>query len=208
MLKDIQSLNGKLAALSRFLSKGAKRSFPFFKVLKSCTYKKDIQWTQEAAAALQEMKKLVETLPTLTMPIHAKVLMMYLAASTESLSVALFARKEEGQVPIYFVSRVLQGAELNYPILEKLILALALTKPKKSGHVAKWAIKLGEHDIVFRARGDSNKETSKYFLIEAPPEDNRKEVGRKTDTKLEETKPSCEWKLYTDRESSSDGSGA
>ncbi|GKC20577.1 reverse transcriptase domain-containing protein [Tanacetum coccineum] len=47
----------------------------------------------------------------------------------------------------------------------------------------------------------------KDFLIEAPPEDNRKEVGRKTDTKLEETKPSCEWKLYTDGESSFDGSG-
>ncbi|GJT38959.1 reverse transcriptase domain-containing protein [Tanacetum coccineum] len=30
-LKDIQSLNGKLAALSCFLSKGAKRSLPFFK---------------------------------------------------------------------------------------------------------------------------------------------------------------------------------
>ncbi|GJY82337.1 putative nucleotidyltransferase, ribonuclease H [Tanacetum coccineum] len=66
MLKDIQSLNGKLAALSQFLSKGAERSLPFFKVLKSCTDKKNIQWTKEAAGTLQEMKKLVETLPTLT----------------------------------------------------------------------------------------------------------------------------------------------
>ncbi|GKB59448.1 hypothetical protein Tco_0915634 [Tanacetum coccineum] len=33
-LKDIQSFNGKLAALSRFLSKGAERSLAFFKVLK------------------------------------------------------------------------------------------------------------------------------------------------------------------------------
>ncbi|GJS97430.1 reverse transcriptase domain-containing protein [Tanacetum coccineum] len=36
----------------------------------------------------------------------------------------------------------------------------------------------------------------------------RKEAGRKADTKLEETKPSCEWKFYTDGASSSDGSGA
>ncbi|GKA05279.1 hypothetical protein Tco_0684399 [Tanacetum coccineum] len=120
MLKDIQSLNGKLAALNRFLSKGAKRSLPFFKVLKSYTDKKNIQWTQEAAAALQEMKKFVETLPTLI--------------------------------------------------------------------------------------GDSNKETPKDFLIEAPPKDNRKEVGRKMDTKLEEMKPSCEWKIYTDGASGFDGS--
>ncbi|GKB30143.1 reverse transcriptase domain-containing protein, partial [Tanacetum coccineum] len=35
-LKEIQSLNGKLAALSHFLSKGAEKSLPFFKALKSC----------------------------------------------------------------------------------------------------------------------------------------------------------------------------
>ncbi|GJV48248.1 reverse transcriptase domain-containing protein [Tanacetum coccineum] len=80
-------------------------------------------------------------------------------------------------------------------------------KPEKLGHVAKWEIELGQLDIVFRARGDNNKEMPKDFLIEAPPEDNRKEVGRKTDTKLEETKLSCEWKLYTNRASSPYGSG-
>ncbi|GJT98770.1 reverse transcriptase domain-containing protein [Tanacetum coccineum] len=163
------------------------------------------------------MKKFTETLPTLTALIHREVLMMYLTALTESINAALFARREKGQVPIYFISKVLQGAELNYPALEKLILALvhaarrlrryfqahtvavltnfsikqALTKPEKSGRVAKWAIKLGEHDIVFQTRDDSNKETPKDFLIEVPPEDIRNEVERKTDTKLEETKLSC-----------------
>ncbi|GKF88015.1 hypothetical protein Tco_0258892 [Tanacetum coccineum] len=96
-LKDIQSLNRKLAALSRFLSKGAERSLPFFKVFKSCTDKKNIQWTQEAAATLQEMKKFVETLLTLTTPIHGEVLMIYLVVSTESINAALFARREKGQ---------------------------------------------------------------------------------------------------------------
>ncbi|GKA38655.1 reverse transcriptase domain-containing protein [Tanacetum coccineum] len=37
MLKEIQSLNGKLAALSHFLSNGVEKSLPFFKALKSCT---------------------------------------------------------------------------------------------------------------------------------------------------------------------------
>ncbi|GJU54012.1 hypothetical protein Tco_1227726 [Tanacetum coccineum] len=67
-LNDIQSLNGKLAALSRFLSRGAERSLPFFKTLKSCTNKKNIWWTQEAEAALQEIKKFVEDFPMLTTP--------------------------------------------------------------------------------------------------------------------------------------------
>ncbi|GJV84244.1 reverse transcriptase domain-containing protein [Tanacetum coccineum] len=67
-LKDIQSLNGKLEALSRFLSKGTKRSLAFIKVLKGCKDKKNIQWTTEADKALEKMKKLVQALPTLTAP--------------------------------------------------------------------------------------------------------------------------------------------
>ncbi|GJY24639.1 reverse transcriptase domain-containing protein [Tanacetum coccineum] len=38
--------------------------------LESCIDKKNIRWTQEAEAALQEMKKFVEDLPTLTAPIQ------------------------------------------------------------------------------------------------------------------------------------------
>ncbi|GKC67445.1 hypothetical protein Tco_1100043 [Tanacetum coccineum] len=65
-LKGIQILNGKLAALSRFLSKGAEKSLPFFKALKSCTDKKTIQWTTNAEEAFRRMKELMEILPTLT----------------------------------------------------------------------------------------------------------------------------------------------
>ncbi|GJY47597.1 reverse transcriptase domain-containing protein [Tanacetum coccineum] len=123
-LKDIQSLNGKLATLGRFLSKGAEKSLPFFKALKRYTNKKTIQCTKEAEEAFQKMKKFMEILPTLTAPIKGKVLIMYLVASTESISVVLIAEMEGKQIPVYFVSRVLQGAELNYPTLEKVTLTL------------------------------------------------------------------------------------
>nr|GEU81365.1 hypothetical protein [Tanacetum cinerariifolium] len=64
---------------------------------------------QEAEAVLQEMKKFVEIPPTLTEPVQGEILMMYLTASTESISAALFTKREEEQIPIYFVSRVPQG---------------------------------------------------------------------------------------------------
>ncbi|GJT38717.1 reverse transcriptase domain-containing protein [Tanacetum coccineum] len=76
-LKDIQSLNGKLAALSWFLSKGAERSLAFFKVLKGCKDKKNIQWTTEADKALEKMKKLVQALPTLTAPRDGPPFILY-----------------------------------------------------------------------------------------------------------------------------------
>ncbi|GJS67835.1 reverse transcriptase domain-containing protein [Tanacetum coccineum] len=47
-----------------------------------------------------------------------------------------------------------------------------LTGPKKIGRIAKWAIKLGEHDIVFLRRNE--KETLANFLVEIPFEDNNK----------------------------------
>ncbi|GKB57683.1 reverse transcriptase domain-containing protein [Tanacetum coccineum] len=112
-LKDIQSLNGKLAALSRFLSKGAKRSLAFFKVLKECQDKKSIQL-------------------------------------------------------------------------------------KKTRRVAKWAIELGEHDIVFLRREE--KETPVDFLIKIPSEDNKTKEKPK-----EVPDSSSKWRLYTDGASNSDG---
>ncbi|GKF25235.1 NYNRIN-like protein, partial [Tanacetum coccineum] len=171
-LKDIQSLNGKLAALNRFLSKGMERSLAFFKVLKGCKDKKSIQWITKADKALDKIKKLVQILPTLTAPRVGETLTMHLATVKESISVVLAIKRNEGWTPIYFVSSVLQGAELNYLALEKLILALVhavrrlqryfqahtitvltntpikqiLTGPEKTGRVAKWAIELGEHD--------------------------------------------------------------
>ncbi|GJR40956.1 hypothetical protein Tco_1216640 [Tanacetum coccineum] len=73
-LKDVQSLNGKLAALSRFLSKGAEKYLPFFKTLKSRADKRTIQRTIDVEEAFQKMNKLMEILPTLTALIKGDVL--------------------------------------------------------------------------------------------------------------------------------------
>ena len=54
--KEIQKLTGMIAALSRFVSKAANRSLPFFKVLKK---KAAFQWTAECEHALAELKKIL-----------------------------------------------------------------------------------------------------------------------------------------------------
>ncbi|GKB39178.1 reverse transcriptase domain-containing protein [Tanacetum coccineum] len=109
-LKDVQRLNGKLASLNRFMSKSAKKSLPFFKTLKKCTKKNDFQWTAK--------------LPMLTEPKEKEELLIYLTAAKESISAVLMTEKDGKQVPIYFVSRALQGPKINYTPIEKLKLAL------------------------------------------------------------------------------------
>nr|GEY56546.1 reverse transcriptase domain-containing protein [Tanacetum cinerariifolium] len=57
-LKDVQRVNGKLVSLNRFLSKSTKKSLPFFKTLKKCTKKSNIQWTTKVETAFKQMKKI------------------------------------------------------------------------------------------------------------------------------------------------------
>ena len=155
---------------------------------------------------------------------------MYIAASYESISAVLLAEREKRQVPIYFVSRVLQGAELNYPELERLILALVhaarrlrryfqahpitvltdkpikqiLSKPEKSGRVSKWAIELGEHEIEYKGRNSIKGQILADFIAETPSEPSKdKEPPKNGPSKKEDN-----WKLYTNGASSSDNSRA
>ncbi|GKF80254.1 hypothetical protein Tco_0238856, partial [Tanacetum coccineum] len=67
--------------------------------------------------------------------------------------------------------------------------------------VAKWAIKLGKHDIVFLRREE--KEKPAYFLIEIPSEDNEMKEKPK-----EMPDSSSNWRRYTNGASNLDGSGA
>nr|GFB66410.1 reverse transcriptase domain-containing protein [Tanacetum cinerariifolium] len=55
-IKEVQSLNRKLAGLNRFLSKAAKKSLPLFKTLKKCIKKSDFHWTAEVKQAFKQLK--------------------------------------------------------------------------------------------------------------------------------------------------------
>ncbi|GKA46829.1 reverse transcriptase domain-containing protein [Tanacetum coccineum] len=178
MLKDIQE------NFDRFCSINMKLNLKNALLVS----KKDTQGhteSQRKASSTQPIP--IERCREVTSFLQGEVLVMYHAASAESISAALLARREERQVPIYFVSMVLQGAKLNYPALEKIILALV--------HAAR------------RLQSSSKKQIPKDFSIKMPSEE-EKIMARKMETKKENPKMANIWKLYTDGASSSDGSGA
>ncbi|GJU67922.1 reverse transcriptase domain-containing protein [Tanacetum coccineum] len=110
---------------------------------------------------------------------------MYLAAAKEAISAVLMTEKDGKKMPIYFVSRALQGPEVNYTPMEKLILAL-----------------LEEHDIHYRPRTPVKEQILADFLVERPKDD-------PLDTPMEDKEELPDpWVLFTDGSSCIDGSGA
>nr|GEY51158.1 reverse transcriptase domain-containing protein [Tanacetum cinerariifolium] len=186
-LKDVQKLDGKLASLNRFLSKSAEKSLPFFKTLKKCTKKSDFQWTPKTEEAFKEIKQSIAKLPMLMTPNEKEELIIYLAAAKEAICAVLMTGRDGKQVPIYFVSRALQGPKINYTPMEKLILALVSAR---------------EHDIQYRPRTLVKGQILADFIVERP-EDGTPDTPMEKREELPDP-----WILFTDGSSCMDGSGA
>jgi hypothetical protein len=125
--KGAQRLAGRLASLNRFISKSAERNLSFFEILKSA---KVFQWGPAQQKAFKELKQYMIDLTTLTPPSLGAPLLLYVAASHSTVSVALVKEKLDGQVKkqalVYFVSEVLSLSKKNYIKLEKVLYAVLM----------------------------------------------------------------------------------
>nr|GEW17542.1 reverse transcriptase domain-containing protein [Tanacetum cinerariifolium] len=101
-IKEVQSLNGKLASLNRFLSKSVKKSLPLFKTLKKCIKKSDFYWTSKVEQAFKQLKQHLLELPLLVACKPKEELIVYLSASYGAISPVLMTERGEIQMSVYF----------------------------------------------------------------------------------------------------------
>ena len=167
-VKEVQSLNGKVAALNRFVSMATNKCLPFFHTLK-----KYFEWTDECQQAFEELKAYLSFLPLMSPSQSGEELFLYLAISQVAVSMALIREEEKRQKLVYYASRAFCGAEERYSAMEKLAFALvtatrklklyfqahtvvvltdkplwqAMSNPEAAGRLALWAIELSEFDI-------------------------------------------------------------
>ena len=73
-VKAMQSLNGKVTALNRFVSKATNKCLPFFRVLK-----KSFKWTDECQKAFKDLKKYLSSPPLLSPSVPGEELYLYIA---------------------------------------------------------------------------------------------------------------------------------
>ena len=126
-INDVQKLTGRVAALGRFMSRLGDKCLHFFSVLKKV---KNFTWTYECQKAFGELKEYLAHPPLLENPTPSELLFLYLDVSEQAISAVLIKNEYKVQKHVYYVSKVLHGAKLNYSKVEKFALTLIMTTRK------------------------------------------------------------------------------
>ncbi|KAL0456229.1 UNVERIFIED_CONTAM: hypothetical protein Slati_0962100 [Sesamum latifolium] len=150
-INKVQRLIGRIVALSRFISKVVEKSFPFFKVLRK-------QRTSSGGDTLY----------------------LYLSATSQAVSSVLIREDEGKQMPIYYVSTVLNGSESRYTSIEKMALAFA---PGKVGRGIKniFGGHFQDEKMVYHVDGSSTTQGSGADVVISSPQGEDLEFAVKFD---------------------------
>jgi len=178
------------------------------------------EWTDECEQNFLQLKTFLESPPVIQKPNTREPVIVYLVVSNEAVSSVLVQEIETEERPVYFISRVLHGAEIRYQMVEKVTLALVITarrmrmyfqnhrvivktnypimkiliKPDLAGRMIGWVIELSEFHIEYQPRGAIKSQALVDFTAELTPYPTKEKTSR--------------WTLYVDGSSNSRSCGA
>jgi len=165
-----------------------------------CLLKKDTSfiWDDEAQKYFEDLKHDLTHLPLLQPPNYMKDYILYLVASSTSISMVLVQEVDDDQEHVvYYLSKSLSGPEIHYSHVEKLALVIVqavqhfrnyillwkttiifdcnpmqhiLTKHVLGGKYSKWIVILQENDLDFE-KAKSKKSlvfAELIFLLPSP----------------------------------------
>ena len=190
----MQSLNGKVATLNRFVSRATDKCLPFFHTLK-----KSFEWAIECQQAFEELKVYLSSQPLLSPSQPGEELFLYLAVSLVAINAALVREEDKVQKPVYYASQAFRGAEERSPPMEKLSFTLvtaarklkpyfqahtvivltdkplrrAMSNPEAASRLALWVIELSEFDIQYRPRIAIKGQVIANFIAEFTNEEDK-----------------------------------
>ncbi|KAL2231036.1 UNVERIFIED_CONTAM: hypothetical protein Sindi_1698000 [Sesamum indicum] len=156
---------------------------------------------------------------------EGETLFLYLGVSENAVSSVLVREEGNNQNPIYYVSKMLQGAESRYSEMEKLALALVVTarklrpyfqshkvvvltnhplkhvmsRPEASGRLIEWAVEWGQYDVDYQPRTAQKAQVLADFVIE---------FSSDPKSPLAAEEQISKWMLHVDGSSNANNGGA
>ncbi|XP_075518298.1 uncharacterized protein LOC142552407 [Primulina tabacum] len=148
--RDVQKLTGRIAALSRFISRSAHWSYPFFQVLRKA---QKFGWNEGSVLIKKE--------GTDQRPVY------YVSHALRGAELR-YSEVEKIALALVMTARKLRPYFLSHPIvvLTNSPLGRIMTHSEVSGRMVKWTIELGEYDIEYQPRAPIKAQALTDFLIE------------------------------------------
>lgn len=187
-------MTGRIAALSRFISRLTNRCKPFFTALRA---KQADFWGLEQTQALANLKKYLSSPNFLVIPHRGEPLYLYLAILTVATRAALFREKNQRQEAKGSCDNISRAMKLRYAQICPSELSL-ISIPDSSGRMTKWAIELSEFDIKYLPRTARKGQVFADFLVECYFSTPIAEIAWKDPI----------WEMYVDNASNFSGAGA
>ncbi|RZK27622.1 MAG: RNA-directed DNA polymerase, partial [Hymenobacter sp.] len=97
--REIQRLTGRVAALSRFISRSTDKCLPFYKLLRG---NKKFEWTEKCEEAFEQLKQYLAEPLTLAKPEVGETLYLYVAVSHTAVSGVLVREERGDQKPVFY----------------------------------------------------------------------------------------------------------
>lgn len=168
-------MNGRLIALSRFLSCVGDKAFIFFVALKM---QEKFEWIGECKE-FSRINIFLILQPILTLPKEGSHLLLYFSITDQAMSLALVQKTYKTQQLVYFIRKVIKGDEADYQKIQKLAMIIVvasrklrpyfqsrkvlvktnypvqqiLKKPDLKGRMVSQAVEILEYDIQYFPRG-------------------------------------------------------
>ena len=139
-LWELRGLQGKLAYIQWFISNLDGRCQPFNRLMKKAVH---FEWDEACSNAFERIKRYLLNSPVLGASIPGKPLVLYIAAQEKSLGALMAQENEKGKErALYYLSRTLNGVELNYFPIEKMCLALFFAIDKLEHYMQAYTVRL------------------------------------------------------------------
>jgi len=195
--KEVRSFLGYAGYYRRFIENFSKIAQPLFKLLA-----KDIEfhWTNSCQNAFQILKEKLSVAPILRGPNWSLPFHISTDASDTAIGASLGQKENLFNYAIYFISKNLTPAELNYTVTEKEMLAVIhavnkfrhyitgyqvfihtdhsaikylMNKPITNGIITRWLLLLQEFNITIQDRpGKENQVANFLSRIHSPNDPN------------------------------------